>query len=83
MYLIGSVRDTYTGYSWEKSGEDFLKKEEEYQMDYGELFYNLSRLEPSFLEDNRLVESKTVKIFYNNIKTRTFSPSKVLLVPNR
>jgi len=72
MYLIGSVRDTYTGYSWEKSGEDFLKKEEEYQMDYGELFYNLSRLEPSFLEDNRLVESKTVKIIYNNIKTRTF-----------
>lgn len=72
VYLTGSVSDTYTGYSWEKSGEDFLENEQEYQMDYGELIYGLSRLEPGILDDNRLIESKTMKIIYNNIKTKTF-----------
>ena len=72
IYLTGSVNDVYTGYSWEKSTEDFLEDEQEYQMDYGELLYGLSRLEPEILENIRLVESKSMDIIYNNIKTRTF-----------
>lgn len=72
IYLTGSVNDTYTGYSWEKSREDYLEDEQEYQMDYAELLYGLSRLDPAIMEENRLAESKTMNIIYNNIKTRTF-----------
>ncbi|NLO08924.1 MAG: transglutaminase domain-containing protein [Clostridiales bacterium] len=77
IYLTGSVNDIYTGYSWEKNKEDYLEDELEYQMDYGELLYGLSRLDPLILEENRLVGSKTMDIIYNDIKTRTFFyPSK-------
>lgn len=77
IYLTGSVNDIYTGYSWEKSEENYLEDELEYQMDYGELLYGLSRLDPKMLEENRLAESKTMDIIYNNIKTKTFFyPSK-------
>lgn len=72
IYLTGSVSDIYTGSSWEKSKEGFLPGEQEYQMDYGELIYGLSRLETEILEDYRLAETKAIKIIYNNIKTRTF-----------
>lgn len=77
IYLTGSVNDVYTGYSWEKSEEPYLENEQEYQMDYAELLYGLSRLDPQVLEDNRLAESKAMDIIYNNIKTKTFFyPSK-------
>ena len=72
IYLTGSVNDVYTGFSWEKSREDYLQGEMEYQMDYAELLYGLSGLEPKILEDYRLVESKPMTILYNNIKTKTF-----------
>lgn len=77
IYLTGSVNDVYTGYSWEKSKEDSVKDEIEYQMDYGELIYGLSRLEPQIVEDFRFVETRSIDILYNNIKTKTlFYPSK-------
>lgn len=72
IYLTGSVSDTYTGSSWEKSKKDVLLNEEEYQLDYGELLYGLSRLDPKILEDYRLVETQTMTIIYSNIKTKTF-----------
>lgn len=77
IYLTGSVNDVYTGQSWEKSKKDFLEGEQEYQMDYGELLYGLSRLDPQILKDSRLVESRSMNITYNNIRTKTFFyPSK-------
>lgn len=72
IYLTGSVNDVYTGYSWGKSGSDFLEDEQEYQLDYGELLYGLSRLDQELLEEYRLAETKTMKILYNNIRTKTF-----------
>lgn len=78
IYLTGSVNDTYTGYSWEKSKEDYLPDEQEYQMDYAELLYGLSRLDPQVFNDNRFAETKSIKVIYNNIKTKTFFyPSKI------
>lgn len=77
LYLIGSVSDTYTGYSWEKSNEAYLPEEEEYWLDYAELFYGLSRLDPQVAEDSRLLKNASVTICYRYIKTRTFFyPSK-------
>lgn len=72
IYLTGSVSDVYTGTRWEKSGEDYIEGEQEYQMDYGELLYGLSRLDQQILEEYRLAETKTMNIIYNNIKTKTF-----------
>ncbi len=77
IYLTGSVKDIYTGYSWENSKENYLRDEQEYQMDHGELLYGLSRLDPEIFENYRMAESKTMDIIYNNIKTKTFFyPSK-------
>ena len=42
--IIGSVSDTYTGYSWEKGLDEKLTKEDDYLLDYAELIYALSRL---------------------------------------
>ncbi len=72
IYLIGSVSDIYTGYSWEKSGEAYLPGESDYRLDYTELIYALSRQERSELENNRFIERATLKLQYNSIKTRTF-----------
>lgn len=77
IYLTGNTKDVYTGYSWEKSKEDFIEGEQEYQLDYGELLYGLSRLDPQLLEDSRMVESRTMSIIYNNLRTKAFFyPSK-------
>jgi Ca2+/Na+ antiporter len=72
IYLIGSVSDIYTGHSWEKSREDFLPGEYEYILDYTELIYALSRLEPEVLQNNRFVERRSMNTLFSNIKTRTF-----------
>lgn len=77
LYLIGSVSDSYTGTRWEKSRLDFTQGEYEYSMDYAELVYALSRQDLETLENNRFVERVSLKIKYNNIKTRTlFYPIK-------
>lgn len=72
VYLSGSVSDIYTGSSWDKSREDYLAEEEEYQLDYAELFFALTRMETEVLENNNFLKRRTVKVVYNNIKTKTF-----------
>ncbi len=72
IYLIGSVSDIYTGHSWEKSRTDYLPEEQEYKLDYLELSYALSRQELESLENNRYIERVTLKVQYDNIKTKTF-----------
>lgn len=77
LYLTGSVSDVYTGHSWEKSGEDYLEGEQEYQMDYAELLYWLSGQDPELFDEYRLAESRSITVIYGSIKTKTFFyPSK-------
>jgi transglutaminase-like putative cysteine protease/uncharacterized membrane protein len=71
-YLIGSVSDIYTGTSWKKSREDFLPDQQDYFLDYVEMFYALSRQDKEVLDNNRFLERKVLRVEYNNIKTKTF-----------
>lgn len=72
VYLIGSISDMYTGNSWEKSRKDYLAGRKDYFLDYSEIFYALARQDIEVLKENRFVEKKSIKINYNNIKTKTF-----------
>ncbi|HWT76184.1 MAG TPA: transglutaminase-like domain-containing protein [Mobilitalea sp.] len=72
VYLTGSVNDIYTGSSWEKSKQDYLTEEKEYNLDYAELFLALTRQDQTVLENNRFVERRSIRVSYNNIKTKTF-----------
>jgi len=72
VYLTGSISDVYTGSSWEKSRKDYLKDEEDYLLDYEELFFAISRQDLEVLQNNRFVQSRSIKINYHNIKTKTF-----------
>jgi transglutaminase-like putative cysteine protease len=72
VYLIGSVNDIYTGSRWEKSRQDFIPDNQEYLLDYVEMFHALARQDLEVLQDNRFVERKALRIVYNNIKTKTF-----------
>lgn len=71
-YLIGSVSDIYTGTSWEKSRKDYLPDQQDYLLDYAEMFYALSRQDKEVLDNNRFLERRVIRIEYNNIKTKTF-----------
>lgn len=71
-YLIGSVNDIYTGTSWEKSRQDYLPEQQEFFLDYVEMFYALSRQEMIVLDNNRFLERKALRVEYSNIKTKTF-----------
>lgn len=72
IYLIGSVSDTYTGSSWEKSRQDYIAKEEEYLLDYYEMVYALSRQDVKQLENNSYLQRVTINTEYNHIVTKTF-----------
>ncbi len=72
VYLIGSVSNLYTGYSWEKQQTKLLPAVKEYQLDYMELMYALARQSPETLLSNSFINRVTYRITYNNIKTRTF-----------
>jgi hypothetical protein len=72
IYLIGSVNDIYTGNSWEKSREDYIEGEEEYLLDYYELYYALARQDIETLEENSFVERRTLDVNYHFIKTKSF-----------
>lgn len=77
VYLIGSVNDTYTGSSWEKSGRSAIPGESDSYLDYAEMFFALSRQDMDTLKNNSFLNRKVIKIRYNNIKTRTlFYPLK-------
>ncbi len=72
VYLTGSVSDIYTGYSWEKSRQDYLPGETDYLLDYMELFFCMSRQSQKVLEDNSFVKKRNIKVSFYNIKTKTF-----------
>lgn len=72
VYLIGSVSDVYTGYSWEKSRLDNISGDEEYYLDYTELIYGMSRIDREVLENNTFVDRRLIKVVYDNIMTKTF-----------
>ena len=72
IYLIGSVSDIYTGSSWEKSRTDYLPGQADYYLDYVELIYALARQDKDVLENNRLIERRSITLLYHNIKTKTF-----------
>lgn len=72
VYLIGSVSDTYTGSSWEKSKDAYLPGYDDYLLDFMELYYALARMSPEQLKENRYLEWHSLKIQYSNIKTKTF-----------
>jgi transglutaminase-like putative cysteine protease len=77
IYLIGSVSDQYTGYSWEKSHQDFIEDQKEYFLDYTELIYALARQDKKILEEQNLIERKSLTVEFYNIKTKTcFYPLK-------
>lgn len=77
IYLIGSVSDVYTGYSWEKSQLDFIQDYDEYYLDYSELIYALSRQDIKTLEEEQFIERKAMTIEFINLKTKTcFYPIK-------
>jgi len=77
VYLIGSVSDVYTGDSWEKSKLDFTEGQEEFILDYNELLYALSRQDIKVLEEQQLVQRRSLRIEFLNIKTKTcFYPIK-------
>lgn len=72
IYLTGSTSDIYTGTSWEKSEKEYLTGEQDYLLDYTELFMALSRQDFEVLKNNRFVKRKEIQISYNKIKTKTF-----------
>lgn len=72
LYLIGSVNDIYTGYSWEKSRTDYMPDDMEYYLDFTEFIYAMSRQDMEVLENQRFVDRKIIKITYDNIRTKTF-----------
>ncbi|HWT27633.1 MAG TPA: transglutaminase-like domain-containing protein [Mobilitalea sp.] len=72
VYLIGSVNDVYTGDRWEKSRTDYKTNVNEYLLDYTELELALSRQNKDILENNQFVDRRSMKVEYNNIKTKTF-----------
>lgn len=77
VYLTGFVRDKYIGDRWEKGKETSNSGENEYLLDYAELFYALSRQDPEILENHQFVKSRKIHIEYHLIKTTAlFYPTK-------
>ena len=78
VYLMGSVYDIYSGSGWSKSKLDYLPKEEEFSLDYAEMFCALSRQDLEVLENNNFILRRTLMINYSNIKTKSvFYPLKM------
>lgn len=72
VYLIGSVSDVYTGRRWERSNTDYRYEKGDYFLDNLEMFYALSRQDLEILQNNRFLNRKTIRITFQNIKTKTF-----------
>ncbi len=72
VYFLGSVSDIYTGNSWEKSRQELVPEWQDYLLDYYELVFAMSRVNPSVFEDNRFAVRRILRIEYQNIKTKTF-----------
>ena len=77
VYLTGSVSNTYTGHSWEAGKDNYLESDKEYNLDYLELFYALSRRDEESLEKYAFMRRNHVDLTYINLKTKTvFFPLK-------
>ncbi len=72
VYLMGSVSNVYTGSRWNKEQEENGLGKEEYFLEYTELYNALARQKLETLENNQFLEKNTIRIKYNNIKTKTF-----------
>lgn len=74
-YLIGSINDTYTGRSWERSKRTRELEKEDYYYDFYELLTAFGREEGNGL--NNIVKNRSYDIEYYDISTRSlFYPIK-------
>jgi hypothetical protein len=63
-YLVGSVSDVYTGTSWEKSKKDYIESTEDFQLDFIELMYALSRQDTAVLDSEYFVKYRMMNFKY-------------------
>lgn len=76
-YLIGSIRDTYTGRSWEKSDYDNNLDKEDYYYDFYELLNAFLKEKESGRDLSNMVKKRNYEIEYHDIRTRSiFYPLK-------
>jgi transglutaminase-like putative cysteine protease len=76
-YLIGSIRDTYTGRSWEKSNYENNLEKEDYYYDFYELLLAFSREKENGKDLTNIVKKRNFDIEFHDIRTRSiFYPLK-------
>ena len=77
VYLVGSVSNIYTGNQWLKGQIDQVGGKDEHWLDYMEMIYGLSRIEPEVFMREQLVRRRSFTLEYKNISTKTvFYPLK-------
>jgi hypothetical protein len=76
-YLIGSISDTYTGRSWERSGRASEFEKEDYYYDFYELLTAFAREEAAGSDLSNIIKNRSYDIEYYDIRTRSlFYPLK-------
>ena len=71
VYLVGSVSNIYTGDQWLKGQIDQVVGKDEHWLDYMEMIYGLSRIEPEIFMREQLVRRRSFTLEYKNISTKT------------
>lgn len=80
-YLIGSISDTYTGRSWEKSQRVRELENEDYYYDFYELLTAFAREEEAGSHLTNVVKNRSYDIEYYDIRTRSlFYPLKTYYI---
>lgn len=80
-YLIGSISDTYTGRSWEKSQRVRELENEDYYYDFYELLTAFAREEESGSDLTNVIKNRSYDIEYYDIRTRSlFYPLKTYYI---
>lgn len=76
-YLIGSISDSYTGRSWERSKRSRELEKEDYNYDFYELLTAFAREEASGSDLSNVIKDRSYEIEYYDIRTRSiFFPLK-------
>ncbi len=76
-YLIGSISDTYTGRSWERSGRAREFGKEDYYYDFYELLTAFAREEEAGSDLTNVIKNRSYDIEYYDIRTKSlFYPLK-------
>jgi hypothetical protein len=76
-YLIGSISDTYTGRSWERSERVREIEKEDYYYDFYELLTAFAREEAAGSDLSNVIKNRSYDIEYYDIRTRSlFYPLK-------